>query len=62
MQKLFIVLLLFCILRLDAEVDGRRATFCKQPGCQEACKKENKNGRCVDKFDNNFSYNICRCY
>nr|B8XH30.1 RecName: Full=Potassium channel toxin alpha-KTx Tx308; Flags: Precursor [Buthus occitanus israelis]ACJ23139.1 putative potassium channel blocker Tx308 [Buthus occitanus israelis] len=61
MQKLFIVLLLFCILRLDAEVDGRTMSHCNQSECQEKCKKKNKNGRCITEFEMNYVYNRCRC-
>nr|B8XH47.1 RecName: Full=Potassium channel toxin alpha-KTx Tx790; Flags: Precursor [Buthus occitanus israelis]ACJ23156.1 putative potassium channel toxin Tx790 [Buthus occitanus israelis] len=62
MQKLFIVLVLFCILRLDAEVDGLTVSLCNQSECQEKCKKENKNGKCIQEIELNWVYNICKCF
>nr|Q8MUB1.2 RecName: Full=Potassium channel toxin alpha-KTx 22.1; AltName: Full=Neurotoxin BmK38; AltName: Full=Toxin Kcugx; Flags: Precursor [Mesobuthus martensii]AEX92698.1 potassium channel toxin alpha-KTx 22.1 precursor [Mesobuthus martensii]AEX92704.1 potassium channel toxin alpha-KTx 22.1 precursor [Mesobuthus martensii] len=62
MQKLFIVFVLFCILRLDAEVDGRTATFCTQSICEESCKRQNKNGRCVIEAEGSLIYHLCKCY
>nr|AIL48780.1 potassium channel blocker pMeKTx27-1 [Mesobuthus eupeus] len=62
MQKLFIVLVLFCILRFDVEVDGRTMSLCNMSDCQERCKKQNKSGRCVTEFEMNYVYHFCRCY
>nr|AGV98850.1 potassium channel blocker Tx1 precursor [Androctonus bicolor]AGV98851.1 potassium channel blocker Tx1 precursor [Androctonus bicolor] len=59
MQKLFIVLVLFCILQFNAEF----VCTCKPSKCQAECKKQKKNGRCsLGTVGTAMVNHRCRCY
>nr|AIL48754.1 potassium channel blocker pMeKTx18-1b [Mesobuthus eupeus] len=62
MQKLFIVLVLFCIFRFDGGVDGNVMAFCDRDDCQKTCELVNMNGICVIETEHGLFYHICRCY
>nr|F1CJ80.1 RecName: Full=U10-hottentoxin-Hj3a; Flags: Precursor [Hottentotta judaicus]ADY39611.1 U10-hottentoxin-Hj3a [Hottentotta judaicus] len=62
MQKLLIILILFCILKFNVDVEGRTATMCDLPECQERCKRQNKKGKCVIEPEMNIVYHLCKCY
>nr|F1CJ67.1 RecName: Full=U10-hottentoxin-Hj2a; Flags: Precursor [Hottentotta judaicus]ADY39598.1 U10-hottentoxin-Hj2a [Hottentotta judaicus] len=62
MQKLLIILILFCILKFNVDVEGRTAFPCNQSKCQERCKKEIKKGKCILQFISVSASQSCRCY
>nr|F1CIY9.1 RecName: Full=U10-buthitoxin-Hj1a; Short=U10-BUTX-Hj1a; Flags: Precursor [Hottentotta judaicus]ADY39520.1 U10-buthitoxin-Hj1a [Hottentotta judaicus] len=62
MQKIFIILVLFCILKFNVDVEGRIASQCDLSACKERCEKQNKNGKCVIETEMDLVYRLCKCY